>query len=168
MQRILIIGSPGSGKSTLGRKLHKITGLPLIYLDMIWHLPDGTHRTEDDFDQRLDQILASPKWIIDGNYSRTLLKRIDQCDTIIYLHYPTSLCLESIRERVGTKREDLPWIEKTLDPEFQDYVCHFYERKENQIDSLLNQARRNGKTVLIFFSRSQTDHWLKKIKYKSA
>ena len=72
MSRILIIGCPGSGKSTLARALAQITGLPLYYLDMIWHRPDGTEIDRADFDKELERILRQDHWIIDGNYFRTL------------------------------------------------------------------------------------------------
>jgi len=68
MKRIIVIGSPGAGKSTFARQLRDITGLPLYYLDMIWHLPDRTTITKDEFDQKLMDILKTDTWIIDGNY----------------------------------------------------------------------------------------------------
>ena len=71
MKKIVIIGSPGAGKSTFARKLHEKTGLPLVYLDSIWHKADRTHISREEFDIRLDEILSLDSWIIDGNYSRT-------------------------------------------------------------------------------------------------
>ena len=72
MKRIIVIGSPGAGKSTFARQLRDITGLPLYYLDIIWHLPDRTTITKDEFDQKLMNILKTDSWIIDGNYGRTI------------------------------------------------------------------------------------------------
>lgn len=57
MKRIIVIGSPGAGKSTFSRQLRDKTGLPLYYLDMIWHLPDRTTITKDEFDEKLAEIL---------------------------------------------------------------------------------------------------------------
>ena len=71
MKRIIVIGSPGAGKSTFARQLRDITGLPLYYLDMIWHLPDRTTITKDEFDQKLMDILKTDTWIIDGNHTIT-------------------------------------------------------------------------------------------------
>ena len=48
-KKVIIIGSPGSGKSTFARKLRDITGLPLHYLDMIWHRPDKTTVSKEEF-----------------------------------------------------------------------------------------------------------------------
>ena len=64
MKRAIIIGSPGAGKSTFARQVRDITGLPLYYLDMIWHLPDRITITKDEFDQKLMDILKTNTWII--------------------------------------------------------------------------------------------------------
>src|SRR5699024_2778613 len=109
MRKVIIIGSPGAGKSTFARKLREKTGLPLYYLDLIWHRPDQTNISREEFDTRLREILAEERWIIDGNYLRTLEMRIQACDTIFLLDYPADICLQGAEERIGTKREDLPW-----------------------------------------------------------
>ena len=72
MERVLVIGCPGAGKSTFARALQGATGLPLYYLDQLFHLPDGSHVSQADFDEGLAAILKAPRWIIDGNYQRTL------------------------------------------------------------------------------------------------
>ena len=75
LERIIVIGCPGAGKSTLARRLRDETGLPLYYLDMIWHKPDQTTVSRDEFDNRLREIVSGDKWIVDGNYGRTLEMR---------------------------------------------------------------------------------------------
>ena len=79
MQKIIVIGCPGSGKTTFAEKLRDKLGLPLFYLDAIWHKSDKTHISRADFDARLGDILSLDHWIIDGNYSRTLERRIEAC-----------------------------------------------------------------------------------------
>lgn len=54
LQRILVIGCPGAGKSMFSRKLRDATGLPLHYLDMLWHKADKTNFTREEFDQKFD------------------------------------------------------------------------------------------------------------------
>ena len=85
MHRIIVIGAPGSGKSTLSVKLREKTGLPLWHLDNIWWKPDRTHITREAFDERLAALLKTDAWIIDGSYSRTFEPRIKACDTVILL-----------------------------------------------------------------------------------
>ena len=87
MRKVLIIGCPGAGKSTFARKLSKKTGLPLHYLDMIWHRADRTTVSPEEFDSRLDEILATDEWIIDGNYMRTMPRRLCKADTVFFLTF---------------------------------------------------------------------------------
>ena len=58
MERVIVIGSPGAGKSTFARRLRDASQIPLYYLDMIWHLPDRTNVSREEFDMQLQEILA--------------------------------------------------------------------------------------------------------------
>ena len=93
MKKVIVIGCPGAGKSTFSRKLSAKTGLPIHYLDMIWHLPDKTTLSRDEFITRLNEIVAQPEWIIDGNYLHTLSLRLSHCDTVFYFNLPLHICL---------------------------------------------------------------------------
>ena len=64
MKRVIVIGSPGAGKSTFARKLKDKTDLPLYYLDRIFHKPDRTTVTREKFDQELQMILQTDRWIV--------------------------------------------------------------------------------------------------------
>ncbi len=105
MKKVIVIGSPGAGKSTFARKLRDKTKLPLYYLDQIWHRSDRTNITKEEFDTRLSEILATDQWIIDGNYGRTLEMRLKACDTVFCL---TSLlkyvCKGSVNVSVKSTR----------------------------------------------------------------
>ena len=72
MRRVLVIGCPGAGKSTFARRLRDATGLPLHYLDMLWHNPDRPTVTRAEFDERSQRILEEDAWILDGTFARTL------------------------------------------------------------------------------------------------
>lgn len=79
-QKAIVIGCPGSGKSTFARKMRDTVGLPLYYLDMLWHKTDKTNISAEEFDAALNDIVMQDKWIIDGNYQRTLEIRIKNCE----------------------------------------------------------------------------------------
>ena len=85
MKKVIVIGCPGSGKTTFAEKLSMVTSLPLYYLDAIWHKPDRTHIPREEFDTRMRENFAEDEWIIDGNYSRTIEMRLRECDTVISL-----------------------------------------------------------------------------------
>lgn len=158
MKKVLVIGCPGSGKSTFSRKLSAKTGIPLFYLDMIFHRVDRTICSEEEFDQQLNQILEKDEWIMDGNYGRTLSIRLERCDTVFWLDYPLTLCLEGIENRRGKPREDMPWIETEPDEEFIEFVKNFKSNNEPEMKRLLDQAQ--GKDIHIFTSREMAADYL--------
>ena len=161
-QKIMIIGSPGAGKSTFARKLRDILGLPLYYLDQLWHKPDRTTVSREAFDAALTDILQKDRWIIDGNYLRTQELRLRTCDAVFLLDYPVEVCLAGAESRVGKAHEDLPWIEQTLDPEFRQWIEDFAKDQLPCIYSMLQQVRED-QTVIVFKSRQESDVWLASI-----
>lgn len=162
MLKIIIIGSPGSGKSTFARKLRDITNLPLYYLDILWHKKDRTNISREEFDEKLEKILKKDKWIIDGNYQRTIEMRLKECDTVFLMDYPLEVCLSGAEERVGKKREDLPWIEEKVDEEFKQIIVDFSKNKLPQIYKLLEKYQKN-KNIVIFKSREEAEGYIKKM-----
>lgn len=160
--KILVIGCPGSGKSTFARRLRDIMGLPLFYLDMLYHKPDKTTVSSQEFDEKLKKILDNDKWIIDGNYQRTMAVRLECCDTVFWLDYPTELCLESIKSRIGKPREDMPWIETEFDEEFFEYVRNFNDTQRDGITELLDNFKE--KNIIVFHSREQSENFLDDLK----
>ncbi len=163
MKKVIVIGCPGSGKTTFAEKLNKLTGLPLFYLDAIWHKPDKTHIPREEFDQRISEIFATPEWIIDGNYSRTIEMRLKECDTVFLFDLPTEVCLQGATERIGKGRYDLPWIEKELDPEFEGFIKVFANTSLPKIYELIEKYKAE-KQVIIFKSREEADEYLKRIR----
>lgn len=161
MKRIIVIGCPGSGKTTFAEKLRKKTGLPLYYLDAIWHKPDRTHISRDEFDMRLDEILSLDSWIIDGNYQRTMEQRIDACDTVILFDLPVDICLDGAISRLGRGRYDMPWIDTQLDPTLKVAIEEFSTRNLPIIYRMLGKYQ-NSKKIIIFKSREDADYFLSK------
>ncbi len=157
MKRALIIGSPGAGKSCFARRLSEKTGLPLIHLDQIWHCPDKTSIPRAEFDARLGELLCGDAWIIDGNYARTLPLRLVHADIVFLFDLPVEVCLAGVRARIGHAREDIPWVEETLDPEFREFIEKFPEETLPRIAALLQDF--SGRLV-IFHTRAEADAFL--------
>lgn len=164
--RILVLGCSGSGKSTFSKTLHEQTGLPLFHLDNLWWNEDRSHISRDEFDKKLETILAKDKWIIDGDYSRTYEMRIRSCDTIIFLDFSEKQCMEGIINRVGKTRTDIPWVENQLDPELVELVRNYNGKNRPVLYSLIEKYP--DKKVIIFNTREQAQNWLsKRFKNKS-
>ena len=159
MKKVIVIGSPGAGKSTFARKLRDATGLPLYYLDMLWHKPDRTTISKEEFDQKLKAIMENDQWIMDGNYHRTLETRLKVCDTVFLLDFPLEVCLSGVQARIGQKRVDLPWVETELDAEFKQWILDFPKYQLPQIYELLSRYA-GAKEIVVFKSRAEADRYL--------
>ena len=148
MQKIIIIGCPGAGKSTFARKLHEKTGLPLHYLDMVWHKSDKTTVSRAEFDSALAEIIKTDRWIIDE-------KRLMYCDKVFLFDLPVEVCLKGAEARIGTKRADMPWVEQEFDPEFKSWIENFKTAELPHVYSFLE--RYKDKDITVFHSREEAD-----------
>ena len=159
MKKVIVIGCPGSGKTTFAEKLRDKTELPLYYLDAIWHKPDRTHISREEYDARLAEILARDAWIIDGNYSRTIETRLRACDTVFLFDLPVDVCLDGATARLGKERYDMPWIDTELDPWLKNEIEEFPTKNLPTIYSLL-EKHKDGKKIIIFKSREEADEFI--------
>ena len=158
MKKIIVIGCPGSGKSTVSRTLHNKTGIPLYHLDMMYWNADKTTVEKSVFLERLYAVLEKDEWIIDGNYGSTMELRMAACDTVIFLDYPLDVCLDGIKERRGKPRSDIPWIETEEDAEFIEFIKNYNEQQKPKVLELLEKY--SDKNIVILESREQADAFL--------
>ena len=158
MKKIIIIGCPGAGKTTFAEKLSIKTGLPLYYLDAIWHRADRTHISREEYDARLAEILPLDSGIIDGNYSRTMEIRLAACDTVFLFDLPVSDCLGGAISRLGKERYDMPWIDTELDLQLKQEIEQFPTKNLPKIYELLEKY--NDKRFVMFKSREEADAFL--------
>ena len=162
MKKIIVIGCPGSGKSTVSRALHNKTGIPLYHLDMMYWNADKTTVEKSVFLERLSAVLEKDEWIIDGNYGSTMELRMAVCDTVIFLDYPLDVCLGGIKERRGKPRSDMPWIETEYDEEFINFIKNFNFQSRPKIIELLEKY--SDKNTVIFKNRFDAKKFLDDMK----
>ena len=159
MKKVIVIGCPGSGKSTFSKALHQKSGLPLVHLDRLYWNADKTTVEKAAFLQRLAAALQGDVWIIDGNYASTMEQRMQACDTVIFLDYPVEVCLDGLQARRGTLRSDMPWAQPdTYDEEFEAFVKNYATDSRPQVVELLQ--RYADKCVVVFQSRAEADAFL--------
>ena len=159
MKRVIVIGCPGSGKSTFSRALRDKTGLALYHLDMLYWNEDRTTVERSAFLERLSAVLSEDEWIIDGNYASTMEMRMAACDTVFFLDFRTDVCLEGVRERRGKARDDIPWVETETDEEFLEFIKSFNCGQRPEIIELLKKY--SDKNIVVFSSRDEADDFLK-------
>ena len=138
MERILIIGCGGAGKSTLARQLGDKLNIPVVHLDKLFWKPGWVEMPKDEFDALLRQEMAKERWIMDGNFNRTLPERIARCDTMIYLDFSRFACLCGVIKRVlttyGKVRPDMgDGCPERIDWEFLKWVWNFNKNANQEL-----------------------------------
>ena len=153
MERILIIGCGGAGKSTLARQLGEKLSVPVVHLDKLYWKPGWVQESREEFDRKLTQELEKSKWIIDGNFNRTMPQRLQKCDTILYLDFSRWACLRGVIRRIltiyGSVRPDMgEGCPERFDLEFLRWVWNYNKNNRERNYQLLSEATHAQMIVL--------------------
>ena len=166
MERVIIIGCGGAGKSTLARQLGEKLDIPVVHLDKLFWKPGWVSLSQEEFDKVHREAIAREQWIIDGNFNRTLPERIGRCDTIIYLDFSRFACLMGVCKRVlttyGKVRPDMgEGCPERIDLEFLKWVWNFNRKHRERYYRLLNEAE--GKETIVLKNRRAVKKFLEQI-----
>ena len=162
MKRILVIGCPGAGKTYFSKRLSKILDLPLVHMDNLYWRSDKSSVTTEELKAKLLPYLEKDEWIIDGNYHRTLEMRLPYATDVFLLDISRKECVEGILERVGKKRDDIPWIETKEDAdELIAWTEDYGFRTKDEEVALLNKNKHL--VVHTFTSRQEMNDYLSKL-----
>jgi adenylate kinase family enzyme len=154
MERVIVIGSGGSGKSTFAAALSRRLGLPLVHLDALyWHA--GWQPTPpDEWGERVRELAAAPRWVMDGNYGGTLDLRLERCDTAVFLDLPRWLSLWRVVKRqlryVGRTRPDMAaGCPERLQWEFVTWIWNYRATRREGILRKLAGLRADQRAVVL-------------------
>lgn len=162
MQRVLIIGPCGAGKSALARTLGSRLSLPVIHIDQLNWQPGWIESDKADLANKIAAAAAGEHWVIDGNYSDTLAERLSRTDTVIYLDFPISLCLWRVVRRWwmhrGRTRPDMTeHCPERLAPSFLWFVLRWKRGPGLQTEAHLF---RQTATIVRLRSPREVKRWL--------
>ena len=166
MNKIVIIGSPGAGKSTLARKLSKILMIEAFHLDRYFWQPDWREKPREIKRHILQRLIQNERWIIEGTYLEfdTSDIRLEAADTIIFLNMPGWLCTWRVLSRNlkyhGKQRPDLPeGCPDKLRLHFILKVLSFPLVKRNKLYTTLRDFEHR-KSIYVFNSKSEVESFL--------
>lgn len=154
MKKIAIIGAGGTGKSTLARELGEILKLPVYHLDTLYWKPGWVSTPTEEWEQVMVNLVSKDKWIIDGNYGKSIDIRLKKADTVIFLDYPTYISLFRFMKRYlkyrGKSRPDVaPDCEERLDFQFISWLINYRKNKRPDVLKKLNAINKNKQVHII-------------------
>lgn len=166
MNRVLVIGSGGAGKTTFANRLAKLTGQPVIHMDHLCYDKAGKRRPEQAYAALLNDALAQPEWIMEGNYLNTFPKRLARADTVVFLRYSRATCVLGVlghwikgvfcpRDAAGYRDKDLFRLR------FLHWVWQFNRAEADEMEELLHG--HHDKELFLFRHRRDAHYFFKKI-----
>lgn len=168
MQKILVIGCGGAGKSTFAKHYAELAQLPLIHLDAHYWQSGWVEPDKAKWQAQVRELLAGERWIMDGNFGNTLPLRVQACDTVIFFDLPRWLCMwrvlkRRIRYHGGTRPDMGAGCNERLDWDFLRWIWNYPKKARPKVLQQL-QTVAGQKRVLIVRSQREVDALLKNAK----
>lgn len=164
MKRILILGPSGSGKTTLAEKIGHILQIPVIHLDQHYWTAGWIETPKNEWHQKVRNLIFGDSWVMDGNYTSTLVMRSKAADTMIFIRSPRRLsylrAFQRIFRNYGRNRPDLPeGCPERIDIEFLKYIWNYPRAKGPQILNFLERLQTEKK-IYILSNRHEVERFL--------
>ena len=161
--RISIVGGSGSGKTTLCNILSKELNLPAIHLDGINFKPNWVERDKAERDTIIANKVFDDKWIIDGNYTKTIKERLDRADLIIWLDYSTFALVKGVFKRMlknfKSERTEISGCKERFNFKFMKYVIFYNKCSRSKLTNNLDTIPKEK--ILRFKKQKDLNKWLK-------
>lgn len=165
INRIVIIGGPGTGKTILANNLGRELNIPVYHLDRINYLENWQKRDAKERDEIILKIIDNSKWITDGTYKTTLEQRINKSDLVIFLDYSSFSRLKGIISRYiqfkGKEKPEISGCKEQLNLKFIKLAIQWKKIKRKAVEEILE--KENSKTILIFKNRRKLNRWYKRM-----
>jgi adenylate kinase family enzyme len=178
VDRVSIVGSSGSGKSTFARQLAASLGTPHVELDELWHDPGWTNPSPEEFVRRVTAVTDTARWVVDGNYARVTREGPvwERADTVIVMALPKMAVMRQIVtrtvRRVITRQELWNGNREPLtnlyrwDPERNvvRWAWTKYDAQNEQYRAAPKNPRYAHLQFVFLHSRSETEEFLRSVR----
>lgn len=169
MKRVLVIGPGGAGKSTLARRLGQILSKEVIHLDTFYWKPGWIEPSKEDWLETVEQLLARDSWVMDGNYSGTIARRLESADTVLFLDFPRTICVWRVIKRAmthfrATRPDMAQGCPERLTLQFLHWIWSYPRRSRPKILKLLRE-HQHRKTVLSLHSTAEVERFLQQLQF---
>lgn len=164
MQRVLVLGSGGAGKSTVAGEIGARLALPVVHLDQHYWRPGWIPLPPDEWALVVSTLAAGDRWVIDGNYRGTVAIRLARADTVVLLDLPRALCLAGVlrrrlRYRGRTRPAMAPGCAEQLDREFIRLIWTYPKRSRPGVLAAIERAGL-GERLIRLRSPRAVNRWL--------
>jgi adenylate kinase family enzyme len=176
MNRISVVGTSGSGKTTFAGKLSQILRVPHVELDALNWESDWRTAPPDVFRSRVRDAINADRWVVDGNYSKIARDLVwERADTVVWLNYSFLVTLyravSRTFRRVVTGEECCNGNRESLRIAFSRdsiilWVLQTYHRRRAEYPSLLAAMEQRGAQIIRLHSPSEADRWLAQLKLR--
>jgi adenylate kinase family enzyme len=163
VERIAILGCGGSGKTHLARELARQLDLPLTHLDAIYYDADWNELPREEFTAAQQELVARPRWVIEGNYASTLPVRLTAADTVIVLDLPARTCLRGVLSRRlkhrGGQHQEIGVYDR-ITWSFVRYILGYRRTMLPRVHQLIGDHAHSA-DVIVLRRRSQARRFLR-------
>jgi adenylate kinase family enzyme len=162
MERILVLGPCGAGKSTLATRLGETLGLPVIHLDKEYWRAGWVEPDPAEWSERTEELIARPRWVMDGNYGSSLARRLERAELVVNLDYQRSVFFPRMIWRSlsqwGRTRPDM--AEGCPEQLNWDFIVYTWRYRIDVLPRRETRLAASGVPVMDLKTLRETNAWL--------
>ncbi|WP_345563222.1 topology modulation protein [Nonomuraea rosea] len=164
MNRVVIVGVCGSGKSYVARELGRLLEAPVTHLDATYYDDDWNPLPQREFAAAQRELVAGARWIIDGNYNGSLEIRLRACDTVVMMDVSTWTALRGLFSRQARHGagQHASGVYNRINWTVISYVLGYRRRMRPRVLAKIREFAA-GKDVVFLTGRARTRRWLEEV-----
>jgi adenylate kinase family enzyme len=171
MKRILILGPSGSGKSTLAIRIGRVLNIPVIHLDRHYWSTGWQETPDDEWIEKIRHLISEPQWVMDGNYTSTLVARMKRADTAIFIDFPRRISylrifLRLLKNRGASRSTVTDGCEEKIDWEFLEWIWYYWKMQRPRILRYLTNLDET-KNVFILHNQKEIERFMKLLRIRT-